>query len=117
MGLLDWLFEPDKEKRKRIFISFASEDIEYRNHLVDQAKKSNSPFDLIDMSAKKPWKQSEWKDRCRTKIKNHEKIALISKRTHLVGGARLEIKCALEEKIPTISRQIKWNDKGANPKN
>ncbi len=117
MGLLDWLFESDKEKRKRIFISFAIEDIEYRNHLVDQARKSNSPFDFIDMSAKKPWKQNEWKRKCRSKIKGCDGvIALISKKTHLAGGARWEIKCALEEKIPTIGMQLKWNSKGAKPK-
>lgn len=116
MGLFEWLFESEGAKRKRIFISFAIEDIEYRNHLVDQARKSNSPFDFIDMSAKKPWKQAEWKKRCRTKIKGCDGvIALISKKTHLAGGACWKIKCALDEKIPTIGLQIKWNDKGAKP--
>lgn len=43
-------------------------------------------------------------------------IALISKRIHLASGARWEMKCALEEKLPTIGMQIKWNDKGAKPK-
>lgn len=116
MGIFDFLFEEENEKRKRIFISFAIEDVEYRNHLVSQARKANSPFDFIDMSAKKPWKQDEWKRKCRTKIKGCDGvIALISKRTHLAGGARWEIKCALEEKIPTIGMHIKWNDKGAKP--
>jgi hypothetical protein len=48
MGIFDFLFEEVKEKRKRIFISFAIEDVEYRNHLVSQARKANSPFDFID---------------------------------------------------------------------
>lgn len=117
MGLLDFIFGAEKERRKRIFISFAIEDIEYRDYLVRQARKNNSPFDFIDMSAKKAWKQSEWKQKCRTKIKGCDGvIALISKRTHLASGARWEMKCALEEKIPTIGMQIKWNDKGAKPK-
>jgi nucleoside 2-deoxyribosyltransferase len=117
MGILDFLFENSEPKRKRIFISFAIEDIEYRDFLVEQARKENSPFDFIDMSAKKAWKQNEWKRRCRTKIKGCDGvIALISKRTHLASGARWEIKCALEERIPTIGMQIKWNDKGAKPK-
>ena len=34
---------------KKIFISFAKEDEKYRDYLVEQAKKSNSPFDFIDM--------------------------------------------------------------------
>lgn len=117
MGLLDFLFGETEKKRKRVFISFAIEDIEYRNHLVSQARKEKSPFDFIDMSAKKAWKQSEWKKRCRSKIKGCDGvIALISKNTHMANGARWEIKCALEEKIPTIGMQVKWNNKGAKPK-
>ncbi len=69
------------------------------------------------MSVKKPWKQEEWKRKCRTKIKGcHGVIALISKKTHLASGARWEIKCAVEENIPTIGMQVKWKNKGAKPK-
>ncbi len=56
MGLLDWIFgteENKKNSQKNVFISFAFEDIEYRDHLVDQARKKHSPFDFIDMSVKK----------------------------------------------------------------
>lgn len=38
MGLLDRLFEKEetnKDTRKRVYISFAIEDVEYRNYLVD----------------------------------------------------------------------------------
>lgn len=117
MGIFDFLFGKKKERRKRIFISFAIEDIKYRDDLVSQARREKSPFDFIDMSVKKPWKSAEWKRRCRTKIKGCDGvIALISKRTHLASGARWEIRCALEENIPTIGMQIKWKDKGAKPK-
>ena len=117
MGIFDFLFENNEPKRKRIFISFAIEDVKYRDHLVRQARREKSPFDFIDMSAKKAWKQSEWKKRCRMKIRGCDGvIALISKRTHLANGARWEMKCALEEKIPTIGMQVTWNDKGAKPK-
>jgi len=120
MGLLDWLFGEGmktKEKRKRIFISFAIEDIEYRDYLVEQAREKNSPFDFIDMSVKKEWSQKEWKDRCRTKIKRCDSvIALLSKRTHLAGGARWEMKCAREEGVKIIGMHIFKNNKGAIPK-
>ena len=56
MGFLDWLFgidEKKKDTRKRVFISFAIEDIQYRDYLVDQARKKHSPFDFIDMSVKR----------------------------------------------------------------
>tara|TARA_R110002051_G_scaffold134437_1_gene207546 strand:- start:107 stop:535 length:429 start_codon:yes stop_codon:yes gene_type:complete len=120
MGLLEWLFgseENNNDKRKRVFISFAIEDIEYRNYLVEQAKKKNSPFYFIDMSAKKAWKQNEWKKRCRTKIKQCDGvIALLSKKTHLAGGARWEMQCAREEGVKIIGMHIFKNNKGAIPK-
>jgi hypothetical protein len=119
MGFLDWLFgidEKKKDTRKRVFISFAIEDIQYRDYLVDQARKKHSPFDFIDMSVKKKWNQSEWKDRCRTKIKRCDGvIALLSKNTHKASGARWEMKCAREEGVKIIGMHIKKNDKGAIP--
>jgi hypothetical protein len=119
MGLLDWLFGTEKstkETRKKVFISFAIEDIEYRDYLVEQARKKHSPFDFIDMSVKKEWKQDEWQRRCRAKIKRCDGvIALLSKKTHKASGARWEMKCAKEEKIKIVGMHIKKNDRGAIP--
>ena len=118
---LSTMLRGDKElkkerKKKKIFISFAIEDINYRNYLVEQARKKNSPFDFIDMSVKKEWKHNEWKKRCRRKIKRCDGvIALLSKRTHLAHGARWEMKCAREEKVDILGMHIKKNDKGAIP--
>jgi hypothetical protein len=53
MRLLDWLFGTDRDDRKRIFISFAIEDVEYRDYFVQQARNNRSPFDFIDMSVKR----------------------------------------------------------------
>ena len=55
-------------KTHRIFISFAAEDITYRDFIVGQARNGSSPFNFIDMSVKQPW-DSTWKTNCRTKIK------------------------------------------------
>jgi hypothetical protein len=119
MGLLDWLFETKKKKkdtRKKVFISFAIEDVEYRDYLVDQARKKHSPFNFIDMSVKKEWSQNEWKDRCRKKIKRCDGIiALLSKSTHKAGGARWEMKCAIEEGKKIVGIHIFKNNKGAIP--
>jgi hypothetical protein len=119
MGLLEWLFGNDtykKDTRKKVFISFAIEDIEYRDYLVEQARKKNSPFDFIDMSVKKEWEHDEWKRRCRSKIKRCDGvIALLSKNTHKASGARWEMKCAREEGVKIIGMHIKKNDRGAIP--
>lgn len=120
MGFFDWLFGADEktsnETRKRMFISFAIEDTQYRDYLVEQARRDRSPFDFIDMSVKKEWKQNEWKQKCRTKIKRcHGVIALLSKNTHKAGGARWEMQCAREEGVKIIGMHIKKNDQGAIP--
>ena len=57
----------EKKLKKRIFISFAIEDIKYRNHLVEQAKKNHSPFDFIDMSVKKNGNKMNGKKDAETK--------------------------------------------------
>lgn len=117
MGFFDDIFGTTiKERKKRVFISFAMEDIQYRNYLVEQSKKVKSPFEFVDMSAKKPWKQSEWQKKCRTKIKGCDGvIVLLSKNTYHASGVRWEMKCANEEKIKLVGMHIKKNDKGAIP--
>lgn len=114
-SIFNWLFGNGEEtySRKRIFISFAMEDEIYRDYLKDQARNNRSPFDFIDMSIKTPYKQSEWKKKCRAKIKRcHGVIVLVSRHTYLSSGARFEIKCAKEERIPLIGIYVKKSDKG-----
>lgn len=105
-----------KEARPKLFISFAIEDETYRDYLVKQARLEKSPFDFVDMSVKKPWKEEEWKRKCRTKIKKCDGvIVLLSKNTWNSGGTRWEIKCAKDEGVPIIGMHVKKNDKGAIP--
>ena len=101
---------------KRIFISFAIEDRKYRDFLVAQAKNERSPFTFVDMSVKEPWTENLWKDKCREKIQKCDgTIVLLSKNTWHAGGARWEIKCAKEERVPVIGMHVKKGDKGAKP--
>ena len=109
--------EIDILENKKIFISFAKEDEIYRDYLVEQAKKENSPFAFVDMSVKTPWKENEWKEKCREKIKKCDgMIVLISKKTWHSSGARWEVKCAKHENIDVIGVHIQKNNKGAIPK-
>lgn len=52
---------------KRIFTSFAIEDVRIRDLFVGQARHERVPYELVDMSVKEPW-SSEWKIRCRTRV-------------------------------------------------
>lgn len=106
----------DNLKEKKIFISFAKEDEIYRDYLVEQAKKENSPFNFIDMSVKKPWNERVWKEKCRLKIRKCDgMIVLLSKKTWHSSGARWEIKCAKDESIEVVGMHIQKNNKGSIP--
>lgn len=88
--------------KKRIFISFAKEDIRLRDLLVGQSRNDSCPFEFIDMSVKQPW-DSAWKTNCRTKIKGCDGlIAFVTKNTQNADGEMWEIKCAKEEGIPCL---------------
>lgn len=53
---------------KRVFISFAIEDVKFRDFLVGQAKNERTPFEFVNMAVKEPWDE-KWKTQCRTRIK------------------------------------------------
>ena len=87
---------------KRIFISFAVEDSNLRDFLVGQARNENSPFEFVDMSVKQPW-DSEWKTKCRTKIKGCDgMIAIVTRNTKSASGQLWEVNCAKEEHISCV---------------
>jgi len=87
-------------KNNRIFVSFAVEDKTYRDFLVGQARNEKSPFEFVDMSVTEPWDE-KWKANCRTRIKGCDGvIALVSKNTAYAAGARWEVACAKDEKVP-----------------
>lgn len=102
-------------KNLRVFICFAAEDVRYRDLLVGQARNADSPFNFTDMSVKEPFDE-KWKTQCRTKIKGCDGlIALLSKKTWNADGARWEMACAAEEKVPCLGVHIHADDKGAVP--
>lgn len=102
-------------EKNRIFISFSVEDKWARDYLVGQAKNENSPFEFVDMSVKEPW-NSEWKKRCRIKIKGCDGvIAILSKHTAKADGEKWEMKCAAEEDVPMIGIWAKSDERVAVP--
>ncbi len=88
--------------KKRVFTSFAMEDITLRHLLVGQARNRKTPFDFVDLSVKEPW-DSQWKTNCRTKIKGCDgMIGLITRSTRKAEGQLWELRCAYEERIPVL---------------
>ena len=99
----------------RIFVSFAKEDRQYRDLLAGQMKAKDAPFQFLDMSLQEAF-DSKWKTQCREKIKGcHGFIALLSKKTWRADGARWEIACAVEERIPRLGVHIHRDEQGAIP--
>jgi len=104
MGLFDFLLSKNNrdpsvsinlDGEKKIFISFAIEDKQYRDFLIAQSKNKRSPFSFLDMSVKKKWQEEVWKRNCRKKIRDCDGvIVLLSRKTYHAGGVRWEMKCA-----------------------
>lgn len=104
-------YNTGSQRKKRIFVSFSMKDVRMRDLLVGQSKNKQTPFEFTDMSVKTPW-DNDWKTRCRTKIKGCDgMIVLLSKNTLNSSGAKFEIKCAIEEKIPLRGVHIYKDDR------
>lgn len=98
---------------KRVFVAFAVEDRVYRDFLKGQSLDTSSPFEYTDMSVKEPW-DSEWKEKCRSRIKGCDGvIALLSKNSLKADGEKWEITCAKEEKVPLIGIYIHAEDESS----
>lgn len=101
--------------KKRTFVSFAKEDIRFRDLFVGQKQLKDTPFDFVDMSVKEPWDE-KWKTNCRSHICGCDGlIALLTKNTWNTDGARWEMQCAADEVIPSLGIHIYSDDKGAVP--
>jgi hypothetical protein len=102
-------------RNNRVFISFAIEDKWAKEYLAGQARNAKTPFSFTDMSIKEPFDE-KWKTRCRSVIKGCDGvIALLSTKTAKAEGARWEMRCAIEERIPVIGMHTDSRNKGAVP--
>lgn len=85
---------------KRIFVSFAIEDVNLRDLFLEQAKKEAPDYNFI--SIKKPW-TSDWKDKYRITISGFDCVMLIiTSNTKSADGQLWEMKCAKEISKPVF---------------
>lgn len=86
--------------KKRVFVSFDYDnDADLKTLLVGQAKKSDSPFEIIDMSIKETI-SSNWKENARRRIKGCDVVIVIcGHKTDTATGVSAELKIAQEENV------------------
>ena len=87
-------------EKKRTFISFDYDhDARLKDLLVGQAKNSDSPFMITDMSIKAPI-ATDWKANARTRIKGCDVVVVLcGEHTDTASGVSVEIAIAQEENI------------------
>ena len=86
--------------KKRTFISFDYDnDLFLKIALAAQAKREDSPFDIIDLSIKEVISEN-WKAKARTRIKGCDVVVVIcGEHTDTASGVSAELKIAQEEGI------------------
>lgn len=87
--------------KKRTFISFDYDhDWDLKTLLIGQAKNTDSPFEITDMSIKETIAK-DWKENARRRIKGCDVVIVIcGKNTDSASGVSAEVKIAQEENIP-----------------
>lgn len=87
--------------KKKIFISFDYDhDEELKRALVAQAKNSDSPFSINDMSIKEAIDEN-WKKYARVRIRQCDIVIVICGRnTDTARGVAAELTITQEEKVP-----------------
>ena len=86
--------------KKRVFISFDYDhDSDLKVLLIGQAKNSDSPFEITDMSIKEAI-SGNWKDNAKRRIKGCDVVIVIcGHETDTAIGVSAELKIAQEEGV------------------
>lgn len=85
---------------KTIFVAFAIEDERIRDLIKGQSLHTDSPFEYVDMSVKKPYDE-EWQKRVQTRIRRSDGVlAIVSSSSLKSSGQEWEIDCAKTEGKP-----------------
>ena len=102
--------------KKRTFISFDYDhDLDLKNLLVGQARNTDSPFEITDMSIKETIAK-DWKANARRRIKGCDVVIVIcGKNTDSATGVSAELKIAQEEGVPYFLLYGRANDNCVKP--
>ena len=80
--------------KKRAFISFDYDnDKVLKDFIIGQAKKPDSPFEVIDWSMKEAALQANWEQEAERRIKNVEvMIVMVGQKTYCASGVLKEVR-------------------------
>ena len=90
--------------KKRVFVSFDFDnDRTLKEFIIGQARRTDSPFDVIDHSLKEAAPMKTWEEKARSAIKRSEiVIVMVGPKTYRAPGVLKEVRMAREEGIPIV---------------
>ncbi len=103
--------------KTRTFISFDYDhDSDLKILLAGQAKKTDSPFEIIDFSIKEAI-TADWKKKARTRIKGcHVVVVICGEHTHTAAGVSAELEIAQDESVKYFLLKGRSNKTCTKPK-
>lgn len=90
--------------KKHVFVSFDFDnDKALKDFIVGQARRPDSPFDVIDHSLKEAAPLKTWEDKARAAIRRSDIVlVMVGPQTYKAPGVLKEIRMAREEGIPIV---------------
>lgn len=103
--------------RTRTFVSFDYDhDSDLKTLLAGQAKNSDSPFEITDMSIKETISK-DWKEKARTRIRGCDVVVVIcGEHTDSAAGVSAELAIAQEESVDYFLLKGRSNKTCVKPK-
>ncbi|MCB0400877.1 MAG: hypothetical protein KDD41_02235 [Flavobacteriales bacterium] len=107
MKVFEWKIRKAKaiSKKKKLLISFACDDLNYRDHIMRQSWAH--AYEIVEIPPKKNTSKQAWQTQCSNLINKCDgAIVLIGPTTHLAEKARNEIRLIHRSNLPVIGIEI-----------
>ena len=90
--------------KKRVFVSFDFDnDKKLKDFIIGQARRTDSPFEVIDTSLKEAAPMRTWEDKARAAIKRSDIVlVMVGPQTYRAPGVLKEIAMSREQRIPIV---------------
>lgn len=90
--------------KKRVFVSFDFDnDHILKEFIVQQAKRADAPFDIVDLSLKEAAPEASWATKAEMAIKRSEIVlVMVGPKTHRAPGVLKEVAFARKHQIRIV---------------